>query len=422
MRVLIVNTSENTGGAAIAARRLMCALNNNGESVRMLVRDKSTDNHDVIALGLWWLQRWRFLWERFRIYVYCKFTRKHLFDIDIATMGADITSRREFREADIIHLHWINQGMLSLGDIRKILCSGKPVVWTMHDIWPATALCHITHGCNKFRSRCQQCKYVPYGTADLARKTWKRKQRMLKGHNIHFVACSKWLAGEARRSALLAEHTILSIPNPIETDVFCARPKTEARDRIGLPRDKHIILFVSQRVTNNFKGMAYLQEACRKLVSLYPDMKDNTCVAILGGHADDVAADIPFKAYPLGYTSDTDRIVDVYSSCDVFVLPSLSENLPNTIMEAMSCSVPCIGFNVGGIPEMISHYKNGYVARYCDSDDLAAGIRWVLFDAEYERLAENARHKVVYDYSQKNVAMKYVEVYNHALAMKKYKL
>ena len=423
MRILIVNTSENAGGAAVAANRLMQALNHNGERAQMLVRDKVTDNSSVIRLGCSWLQRWRFLWERFVIYVYSLFSRKHLFEIDIACAGADITSLKEFKEADIIHLHWINQGMLSLTDIRRILNSGKPVVWTMHDIWAATAICHLTLGCNKFKGGCSQCKYLPsVFFADMAKRTWNAKREMLKGHNVHFVACSKWLAGEARKSALLTAQQISSIPNPIDTSVFCKTSKSEARNRIGLPQDKRIILFVSQRTTNRNKGMQYLIEACQKLASQYPDMCENTCVAILGSHADEVVADLPFAAYPLGYTSNTNRIVDVYNACDVFVLPSLSENLPNTIMEAMSCGVPCVGFNVGGIPEMIDHQKNGYVARFRDSDDLAQGIRWGLFDSDFPTLCNNARQKVLHNYSQNIVAMKYVELYSHAIAEKRYKL
>ena len=85
-----------------------------------------------------------------------------------------------------------------------------------------------------------------------------------------------------------------------------------------------------------------------------------------------------FEVCELGYVNDTQQIVDVYNACDVFVLPSLSENLPNTIMEAMACGVPSIGFKVGGIPEMIDHCKNGYVAAERNADDLAKGIHWVL--------------------------------------------
>lgn len=424
MRILIVNTSENAGGAAVAAHRLMCALNQNGEHATMLVRDKDTDNPNVVALNNKWLQRWRFLWERLYIYIRCRFSRRHLFDIDVANTGADITSLKVFKEADVIHLHWINQGMLSLDGIRKILNSGKPVVWTMHDIWPATAICHITHNCNSFKSVCCNCHYMDKnaGSTDLANSTWLRKKKMLQGQHLHFVACSRWLACEARKSALLFGQTISSIPNPIDTTLFCKSSTEEARKRLNLPLDKRIILFVAQKATNVNKGMAFLIDACKMLAKEYPDMADNTCVAVLGGHADDVMEEISFPAYPLGYTSDTARIIDVYNACDVFVLPSLSENLPNTIMESMACGVPCIGFNVGGIPEMIDHQKNGYVARFRDAADLAKGIRWVLFDSDYNSLSDCARHKTVHSYSQQAVALRYVEVYNHAIAMKHYKL
>ena len=150
MRVLIVNTSERTGGAAVAANRLMEALNNHGVKARMLVRDKESDSLTVIGLsGKWW-QQWCFLWERLVIYQHLHFSRRHLFELDIANVGTDITKLHEFREADVIHLHWVNQGMLSLNIIRKILRSGKPVVWTMHDIWPATSM-------SSARARCAVC-------------------------------------------------------------------------------------------------------------------------------------------------------------------------------------------------------------------------------------------------------------------------
>lgn len=424
MNILIVNTSENAGGAAVAASRLMCALNQSGEHATMLVRDKDTDNPNVVALNNKWLQRWRFLWERLYIYIRCRLSRRHLFDIDVANTGADITSLKVFKEADVIHLHWINQGMLSLDGIRKILNSGKPVVWTMHDIWPATAICHITHGCSNFKSVCRECQYMcgNSGYSDLAHAVWQRKQRMLQGQHLHFVACSRWLAGEARKSALLRGQTVASIPNPIDTTLFCKSSTEDARKRLGLPLDKRVILFVAQRATNVNKGMAYLIDACKMLAQEYPDMREKICVAVLGGHAGEVMDEIPFPAYPLGYTSDTARIIDVYNASDVFVLPSLSENLPNTIMEAMACGVPCIGFNVGGIPEMIDHHKNGYVARFRDSADLAKGIRWILFDADYDVLSKCARRKIVDSYSLQSVAMRYVEVYNHAIAIKHYKL
>lgn len=151
MRVLIVNTSERTGGAAVAAGRLVDALNNNGVKAMMLVRDKETDSFLVSDTNC---SRFRkmfdFLWERFRIWLANGFSKKNLFKVSIANTGKDITKLREFQEADVIHLHWVNQGMLSLHDIKKILNSGKPVVWTMHDMWECTGICHYSWDCHRY--------------------------------------------------------------------------------------------------------------------------------------------------------------------------------------------------------------------------------------------------------------------------------
>ena len=419
MRVLIVNTSDRSGGAAVAANRLMMALNNHGVKVKMLVRDKISDSLTIVALPKSPLLHWNFLWERFVIYCRLHFSRKHLFEIDLANTGSDITRLPEFQEADVIHLHWINQGMLSLGTIRKILRSGKPVVWTMHDIWPATGLCHVTLGCRYFTSVCHQCRLLPGGgsDSDLSTSVWRKKERMLDGESIFFVACSRWLAGEAKASGLLKGQKITSIPNPIDTHVYKPGDRMEARRRLGLKEDRQYILFASQRATNENKGMDYLIEACRQLHDL-----PQVTVLILGGHAEEVAPQLSLDAVPLGYVNDERRIVEIYQAADVFVLPSLSENLPNTIMEAMACGLPCVGFRVGGIPEEIDHKRNGYVAEYRNACDLANGIRWVLTSAKSDELSRDCVRKVTQNYSQQSVALRYIDVYEQAMALKHYRL
>lgn len=408
----------------MAAKRLMEALNNNGVKAKMLVRDKETEDIKVVGLGNSVAQQWHFLWERWCIFMRLHFSRKHLFELDIANSGNDITKLPEFKEADVIHLHWINQGMLSLSGIKKIVNSGKPIVWTMHDAWPSTAICHLTLGCKRFKTACCACKYLPNGGGcnDLAAKVWRRKQSILRNSSIHFVACSRWLAADAKSSALMTGQRIESIPNPIDTRVFHNCDKREARTRNNLPLDKRIILFVSQRATNPNKGMDYLAKACESLAAKYPNMKNDTCIAVLGGHSEEITGTLPFQCIPLGYISEDKRIADIYNAADLFVLPSLSENLPNTIMEALACGVPCLGFNIGGIPEMIDHKKNGYVAEYRNADDLATGIHWILYEADSEALAKAALSKVASNYSQNIVAMKYIEVYNTACAFKRYRL
>lgn len=425
MRVLIVNTSENMGGAAVAAGRLVDALNNNGVKAKMMVRDKATDSLTVASVGGRLRSKWAFLWERWCVFCHLGFSRKRLFSVDIANAGIDITRTREFKEADIVHLHWVNQGMLSLHGIGKILDSGKPVVWTMHDMWPATALCHLTFGCRKYAVECSRCPLLPSASpfGDVARRVWRHKQKLLRRHGgLSFVACSRWLASEARRSRLLEGVRITSIPNPIDIRTFCPGDKEDARRRLGLPLDRRLILFVAQNLSHSNKGMDYLVEACRTLADGQEDADGGFGVVMLGGCGAELADSFSVSAYPLGYLSDTEKVVAAYRAADLFVLPSLSENLPNTIMEAMACGVPCVAFNVGGIPEMIDHRKNGYVAAYKSAEDLARGMRWVLQEADYGWLSRAAVRKVSVSYSQQSVAMKYIEVYNQALAFRHYRL
>lgn len=425
MRVLIVNTSEKTGGAAVAANRLTEALNNNGVKAKMLVRDKETDDLTVAGLGGGLRQRWNFLWERWCIFSGLHFSRDHLFELDIANAGSDITRTREFKEADVVHLHWVNQGMLSLRGIKRILDSGKPVVWTMHDFWPATAICHYPHGCRAYRDGgCACCPYLPgHGSRhDMAHRVWRRKEHIWRSRNIIFVTCSRWLASEVKHSLLLTGKHVASVPNAIDTREFRPGDTREARMRLSLPLDRRLILFVSQRTTDRRKGMDYMLDACGRLAEACPDVKDSTAAVILGGHSDEFAGRLPFPVYPIGYVGERQKIIDVYNAADVFVLPSLEDNLPNTVMEAMACGVPCVGFSTGGVPEMIDHRKNGYVAAYKDAADLAEGMRWVLSEADYGELSRNAVRKVMSSYSQQSVAMKYIEIYNQALAYRHYRL
>lgn len=375
MRVLIVNTTEQTGGAAIAARRLMCALKEQGVEVSMLTRRA----------------KWPFYGERLRIFMTNRLSKRNLWQVDIANCGEDITRTREFREADIIHLHWINQGFLSLRSLEKIFQSGKRVVWTLHDQWPYTGICHYTEDCTHYRTSCHDCPLLTHpGPKDLAYKVFEEKRRIYADANLSFIGCSRWIAEEARKSALTAGHRIVSIPNAIDQTVFRPVPKQEARKDFNLPEQEKIVLFTCQKVTDERKGGRYLEEALRQL----PDVR-----LIRVGKGGDYEIHDPAV------------MARLYAAADVFVTPSLQDNLPNTIVEAMSCGTPCVGFQVGGIPEMIHHLEDGYVARYRDANDLAQGIRYVL---NHPELRQSAARYARETYNPERIARLYMEVYRNS--------
>ena len=237
MRVLIINTSERIGGAAVAAGRLMESLKNNGIKAKMLVRDKQTDQISVVGLKRSWLHVWKFMWERIVIWKANRFKKNDLFAVDIANTGTDITSLPEFQQADVIHLHWINQGMLSLNTIRKILTSGKPVVWTMHDMWPCTGICHYARECRNYEQECHHCPYIygGGGKKDLSTRIFRKKKEIYSQASITFVGCSRWLAEKAKVSGLLTGQTVINIPNAINTNLYKPHNKQEARRKCRLP-------------------------------------------------------------------------------------------------------------------------------------------------------------------------------------------
>lgn len=387
MKILFVNTSPSVGGAAIAAGRIKSALEKQGVQTSFLARAEKAG----------------FYIERAAIWAVNGFSKENLFAVDIANYGENITKLPEFKEADIIHLHWINQGFLSTRGLKKIFDSGKPIVWTMHDMWPCTGICHHSRECDNYFIGCHDCQYLKFpGERDLSSVIYRRKETAYKNANITFVTCSKWLKERASHSGLLAGHNLLDIPNPIDTDFY--KP-TEQGDRKGCYR----ILFGAAKITDKRKGIDYFIESCNILKEKHPEL--NLKVVCYGQNSEVLASLIPYPVESLGYVSGDATIRDLYNSVDLFVTPSLEDNLPNTIMEAMACGVPCVGFNVGGIPEMIEHKETGYVAEYKSAKDFADGIAWTLDETRYGQLSNASRQKVIANYSEDKVAEQYLRLY-----------
>lgn len=407
MKVLFISTYDIQGGAAIAASRLLQAMRLAGCDVSMVVRVKQGDDPAVFAAGSKTMNKARFYWERGIIYLHNRLSRKNLFDVSIANTGVPLTKLPAFKEADIIHLHWVNQGMLSVKEVRQILASGKKVVWTMHDMWPFTGICHHAGTCNAFTFGCSHCPYLKKPSRkDLSYSVYRQKQTAYRKGDITFTACSGWLGALAKLSPLTQGHKVTSIPNPIDTDAYRPMDKNKVRTNLNLPLDKKIILFAAVKASDKRKGTDYLIEAS----GLIAQKRNDLLFLIVGSRGEEIEKQLPLPAMSMGYLLPR-RMPELYSAADLFVTPSLYENLPNTIMEAMACGTPCVGFQTGGIPEMIAHGENGYVAQYKDAADLAEGILWALQDELHATLSANARRKVEDKYSQEKVAQQYMEIY-----------
>ena len=406
MKVLLVSTSDMVGGGAIAAFRLMEALNNNGVKAKMLVRDKLSSSVTVAQTGTIIPK----VLERLQIMSYLK---GKLWQADTADFGFDITRTEEYEEADIIHLHWINQGMVSLSCLKKMIKDGKKIVWTLHDEWPYLGICHYRGECQE--TECRQCPLLP---GNIAHKHYLQKQNIYKKGNITFVGCSQWITDRAKQAMPDAE--VVHINNCVPHNIFRHIDQMEARKKLDLPLDNKIILFCSQNLNDERKGFAFLQQALEKFtihnsqfIIQGPQSMALDSHSPKGGEGGDQLSTLNSQLSTIcigkggRYISSPEEMAMMYAAADVFVTPSLQDNLPNTIAEAMSCGTPCVGFNVGGIPEMIDHLQNGYVAQYKDVNDLAEGIQYVLT----HDMREAALHKAASAYGETHVAQKYINVY-----------
>ena len=391
MKVLIISTTERTGGGAIAAKRLLTALNKNGIKAKMLVRDKQTDDVNVASYGNIIPK----VMERLRLM--CRLLKpfRQTWQYDLASDGIDILSTPEYKEADVIHLHWVNQGMLSLKQLKEMLLSGKRIVWTMHDEWPFRGIRHYTEEGNAMEEK---------NISALEERLFRTKQEIYQLGNIRFVGCSQWITDLAQEA--MPNANVRHINNCIPHSIFHPQDRQDARETFSLPQDQKLILFTCQKVTDKRKGMAYLLEALKYLNEPKPHL------VVVGGNTEDLLnSNLGIdkgNLHFIPYVNGEREMARLYSAVDCFVTPSLQDNLPNTIAEAMSCGTPCVGFNAGGIPEMISHMKNGYVAQYCDSKDLAHGIECALSHPEWK---EAAMHSAAHDYSEDRVAKEYAKAY-----------
>jgi glycosyltransferase involved in cell wall biosynthesis len=426
MKIAYVNYDDGKGGAAIACLRLADALNKTGQAeVEVLVQQKKNNHPKVKALLNGRLGKGkafaRFVLERL-YFLFFEKNKSVRFAFSVAKFGTAIGHTLKLAQYDIIHLHWINFGLLSLSDLKQILALNKPVVWTMHDMWPFTGGCHYSNACENYQNACGSCKeYLKNPSAnDLSFRILNQKKQILQNHsNLYPVGCSQWLTEKALRSSLFSKLSLTAIPNTIDQRVFFPLNKCEAKTKLGLDVTKTHILFVAMNVEDKRKGFVYLKEALLHLKeTLDQQSLPHPELTIIGKVKTEILAEVPFKTNYLGSIYENTKLNLVYNSADLFVTPSLQDNLPNTLMEALATGTPCVGFKIGGIPEMIDHQKNGYLAEHTSSKSLADGLFWGLENSSNPDLRKAAIEKVNQNYAEPIVAAQYLALYERALREK----
>ena len=420
MKVTLINTSDAGGGAPAACMRLLRALSLQKVQVTMLVRDKKTDDVRVKSVRNTFFSNLKtdidFLRERLPFIAFGEKDKSVRFAFSTARHGTDVSHSELITKTDLLHIHWTNSGFLSVTNLKQIISLGKPIVWTLHDMWAFAGGCHYAGDCPNFKQKCGNCPVLRHPrNRDISRSGWFAKRAMyLKAHNIVFVTCSNWLADVAKQSSLLNGFRIEAIPNPIDTDIFAPQNKEEARSKYKIAPKTKVILFGAANINDRRKGIAYLVEALQILKQTLADTEQIE-VLVFGKNSSFDITQLPFKTRELGIIKSQNILADIYSLADVYVLPSIEDNLPNMVMEALACGTPVAAFNTGGIPDMVEHLHNGYLAEHGSADDLAKGIQHILYAPNYNQLSSEARAKVVNEFSNEMVAARYKALYESIL-------
>lgn len=410
MRVLVVSSSDAIGGAAKAATRLHEALLSVGVDSTMLVQQKSSDTPSVVGPK----SRLQKLLSTLRPAIEKLFLNAYSYKIKALFSPAMLPNAWLINEInsikpDIVHLHWVADGMVRPEQFKKI---DVPIVWSLHDMWPFTGGCHYDEHCGSFRQGCGACPVLnSNSTRDLSRRTYERKSRAYaKLNSLTIVGLSKWMEGEAKSSSLFVGRPVVNLPNPIDTKSFAPSDKEYARKLLCLPTETKLVLFGAMGATSDpRKGYAELTKALKLLPASYE-------VVVFGAREPTGSQGFLQKAHYLGSFSDDISLRVIYSACDVMVMPSIQENLSNAIMESMACGTPVVGFDIGGNSDLIDHKKNGYLAEpYCP-EKLAEDIRWIIDCPEAPELQANAVEKVRVNFDSKLVARRYKSLYRDLLA------
>lgn len=411
MKVVLVNHSDSLGGASVVTYRLMEALIAQGVDARMLVVKKSTGSPYVAEAAGRFAGRMAFLAEHMRIFMRNGFDRSTLFKISTATDGLPLHRHPWVREADVVALNWVNQGMLSLKEIGR-LARIRPVVWTMHDMWCATGVCHHAGTCDGYLDRCGHCPLIKGGRVkrDLSRVTWMRKSGLYSSSEIRFVAVSNWLAERCRHSSLLSHMPVSVIPNafPVEDFPPSARTAEGGRRRI---------IMGAARLDDPIKGLPFAVEALNILADSCPGLAERAEAVFFGAVRDPEAfSELRFPHRLLGGLSGRDELARAYAGADVVLSTSLYETLPGTVIEGMAAGCVPVATNRGGQGDIIDHLSTGYLAQAGSARDIAEGLRWALCSATVT--PEELHGHVSARFSAESVAGRYIGLFNEMLKIR----
>ncbi|WP_258104027.1 glycosyltransferase [Marinoscillum sp. MHG1-6] len=415
MNILILTTFEKSGGAGIAANRLAASLKNSGFNVKLAyaLGDSSGEgkvnmtNSFFLKASFWW----NFISERVFVRSFIS-KKKYLYKFSLGKSGLNLSRNLEVAWADVIHIHWVNFGFVSLEEIYN-LSKIKPIIWTFHDFWPITGGCHIPLSCELFKDKCQSCFYTSK-PSDRAEKQLNEKTLFFKKFRGQITVVSHWLKEQVLAGKVLKDRDVRVLGNSLNTKLYHPiADKVELRYKFNLSPEKFIIVAGAADLNDEIKGFSFLIETLKILDGL----DDFSCTLILFGRGTHSLNFSNIEIRHVGAVASPKQMCEIYNLGDCFVLSSIQETLSYTTMEAMACGIPVVCFDAGGVTDLLIHGKTGYLSKLRDSKDLAKGIFHFYTSPDLRReVSEQCRKHVANNYDEQVVSLDYYNLYQEVLA------
>ncbi|MBW4493213.1 MAG: glycosyltransferase family 4 protein [Oscillatoria princeps RMCB-10] len=407
--------NSDSGGAGRAAYRLHQGLKSLGVDSKMLVQFKASDDRAVfepdktLDKALIKLK----ISERLDALPLQFYRGREGTNFSLQWLPDGMASKVSQLNPDVVNLHWVCHGYLQIESLAKF---NKPIVWTLHDLWPFTGGCHYPQDCQRYTDSCGACPQLGSSKDwDLSRWVWQRKAKAWKNLNLTLVSPSSWMAECAKSSSLFKDFRVEVIPHGMDTQKYKPIDRQVARSLLNLPQDKQLVLFGAIYTSEPRKGFQLLEPALQSLSK--SGWKDRIELAIFGSSQPENPIDTGFKYHYLGRFEDDISLAAVYSAADVMVVPSIQESFGQTAFEALACGTPVVAFNATGLKDIVEHRQTGYLARPYEIEDLALGIAWVLENPDrHQKLSQRARQKAEQEFTVELQARRYLSLFTELLS------
>jgi glycosyltransferase involved in cell wall biosynthesis len=377
---------------------------------RLFVIKKSTEHSQTLNFSLNFITN--FIKERLSSFIKFFFYSRYM-----SSSASVFTSgwKNYFNKSDIdlIHLFWINRETISISEIGEIK---KPIIWTLCDMWAFCGGENFTFT-KRYINGYKKSNRPPYELGfDFNKWLWSRKKKNWNNKNINIIAPNNWMASCVKKSKLMKKFNLKVIPYPVNTNFWKPLNKNLCKNYFKLKKNTKYLLLMISYAEFDWKGGDLFLDS----LNFLQDMNDKFEIILVGNPScrfKKLLNRSNFKVIDFSFVTNQNELRKIYNVSELIVIPSRIDNLPLKGLEASSCGLPIVCFDIGGMTDLVIHKQNGWLAKSYKTKDLACGIREILTNKKFRlQMSMFSRKNVVKKFKIKNVISQYVDFYKEILS------